>query len=292
MSRDRVIHSDDLPWTSEERGELFARRRRRLADSTEAQNLGCSMIELDPGKTAFPFHYHLANEEALYVLAGEGTLRLGAERVRVRTGDYIAFPPGPEHAHQLTNTGSEVLRYLVVSTMARPEIAVYPDSGKVGVYGTLPPDKNGEPRGGAMFPMDARVGYWDGEVEPSGDAERAESSEAPEDPVEAQRQREAALDERVESDLEALKRKLEAEGHTQPSAPEPQPEPEPAPSSDTAGDSDIEDDLEALKRKIAAERAGGQSKADAEPAASSSSSASPRPSDDLDELKRQLDSDS
>lgn len=293
MSRDRVIHSEDLPWTTEERGDLFARRRRRLADGTEAKNLGCSMFELDPGKTAFPFHYHLANEEALYVLAGDGTLRLGTERLRVRTGDYVPFPPGSEHAHQLTNTGSEVLRYLAVSTMISPEVAVYPDSDKVGVLGTIPDGEDGERHRIATFPMKAEVGYWEGEAEGSGSGEATPDAEVPdeEDPIEAKRKRDAAIEQGVEADLEALKRKLASEGVEPPPQPEPEPAPQPEPAateetSSASAESAIEDDLEALKRKIAAEKAGGGSKPDPEPAASSSA---PGPADDLDDLKRQLD---
>jgi len=121
------------------------------------------MVELDPGKTAWPFHFHRANEEAIYVLAGVGTLRLGTDRLRVRTGDYVAMPIGADHAHQLTNTGSEVLRYLVLSTMVTPDVCVYPDSGKVGVIDGLDDDE-GEVRRVVTFPQGAEVDYWEGET--------------------------------------------------------------------------------------------------------------------------------
>ena len=50
----------------------------------------------------------------------------------MRAGDYIAFPPGPP-GHQIVNRGAGPLRYLALSTMIEPEVAVYPDSKKVGV---------------------------------------------------------------------------------------------------------------------------------------------------------------
>jgi uncharacterized cupin superfamily protein len=32
-----------------------------------------------PGRRAWPYHYHLENEEAIYVLEGLGTLRIDEE---------------------------------------------------------------------------------------------------------------------------------------------------------------------------------------------------------------------
>ena len=162
------------------------------------QRLGCSMFELDPNATAFPFHYHLGNEEALYVLQGEGTLRLGTERKRVRAGDYVALPVGEDHAHQLTNTGDQVLRYLVFSTMREPDAIVYPDSDKVGVIAGSAPGGPSDTRVlSAFFPRSAAVSYAHGEgndtaePEPDDDADEA-----------------AEIGARIDAEIEALKRKL------------------------------------------------------------------------------------
>jgi uncharacterized cupin superfamily protein len=110
----------------------FAFLRKRLGAAAGSQKLGVSWFEIQPGKKAFPLHYHLANEEALYVLEGEGVLRLGDEEHSLRAGDYLAFTPGPP-GHQLINRGTGPLRYLALSTMIEPEVAVYPDSKKIGV---------------------------------------------------------------------------------------------------------------------------------------------------------------
>lgn len=182
------------------------------------------MMELDPGKTAWPFHYHQANEEALYVLAGEATLRLGSQRLRVRAGDYVALPAGPDDAHQLTNTGAELVRYLVISTMVTPDVCVYPDANKVGVVGALT-DADGRPQRVVTFMRDAEVDYWEGEAttldphEPSsakGSAHTGATSEGATqaDAHEPNDARQATIDQMVESDLAALKRKLERESTT------------------------------------------------------------------------------
>ena len=104
----------------------FAFRRKRLGAAAGGAGIGVSWFEIQPGKKAFPNHFHLANEEAVYVLEGEGILRLGEEMHHIRAGDYIAFPPGPP-GHQILNRGTAPLRYLALSTMREPEVAVYPD---------------------------------------------------------------------------------------------------------------------------------------------------------------------
>jgi len=110
----------------------FAFRRKRLGAAAGGKGIGLSWFELPPGKKAFPSHFHLANEEAMFILEGEGVLRLGEEELPLRAGDYFAFPPGPP-AHQVINRSQAPLRFLAFSTMLEPEVAVYPDSKKIGV---------------------------------------------------------------------------------------------------------------------------------------------------------------
>ena len=108
----------------------FAYRRKRLGAAAGGVGIGTSFIEVPPGKKGFPSHFHLANEEAVFVLEGEGVLRLGEERHPIRAGDYLAFPPGPP-AHQILNPSQAPLRILAISTMVDPEVVLYPDSGKI-----------------------------------------------------------------------------------------------------------------------------------------------------------------
>ena len=70
----------------------FAFRRKRLGAAVGAKGLGVSWFEIQPGKKAFPFHYHLANDEAVFVLEGEGVLRSGEEETPLRPRDYQRRP--------------------------------------------------------------------------------------------------------------------------------------------------------------------------------------------------------
>lgn len=130
-----------------------------------AEKLGYNLTVVPPGKSAFPFHNHIVNEEMVLVLEGQGEIRIGENRHPLRAGDVVALPAGgPETAHKITNTGTAALRYLAVSTRCLPEIAEYPDSGKFGVLAERPDQAQGTPQR-FMFVGREKDGldYWAGE---------------------------------------------------------------------------------------------------------------------------------
>ncbi len=157
-----AVNEADLEWSDTERGET-AFRRKKLAAAAGGDRLGCSLYELPPGGRSWPFHYHTANEEAVYVLAGEGRLRTGNGEHTLAAGDYVALPAGEEGAHRVVNDGDAPLRYLAVSTMTEPDVTVYPDSEKFGVFVGAPPGGEGERDLAGYYPVDADVDYWEGE---------------------------------------------------------------------------------------------------------------------------------
>jgi len=138
-----VVNIEEVTPMEENRGG-FAFRARRLGGEAGGGGIGCRHYEVPAGKTAFPFHFHSALEEALYILDGRGTVRIGKEKVEVGPGDYVAFPPGPEHAHQLVASSDGPLRYLCLSGPATPltlDIVGYPDSKKVAYAAGINPAK-------------------------------------------------------------------------------------------------------------------------------------------------------
>ena len=160
MSRHpHIVNVDEMEWNLRSHGERFAMKHKWIGNRAGGKKLGCSLYRIEPGKTAFPFHFHHANDEAMFILEGEGTLRLGEERYAVRKGDYIAFPAGEKQGHQLLNTSSAPLEYLCMSTLISPEIVEYPDSDKVGAMaGTF-----SEPAYRGNFKRGATVDYYEGE---------------------------------------------------------------------------------------------------------------------------------
>ncbi len=117
VDRPNVVGDGDLEWDEQSHGEKFGYRRKQLGSAAGGEKLGCSLYEVPPGRRAWPYHYHLANEEAIYVLEGSGILRIGGEEVQVTKGDYVALPARSEAAHQLVNSSEAVLRYLCFSSM-------------------------------------------------------------------------------------------------------------------------------------------------------------------------------
>jgi len=145
--------------------ERFDARMGFVGPRVGAQKLGYNITAVPPGKRAFPFHNHRVNEEMVFVLQGSGEIRIGENVYPIRPGDVIALPPGgKETAHQITNTGSEELRYLAVSTKLSPEIAEYPDSGKFGILAQFDADSDGKAQRFVFVGRaDASLDYWEGE---------------------------------------------------------------------------------------------------------------------------------
>jgi uncharacterized cupin superfamily protein len=159
-----VVNEQDLEWGEQSHGLKFGYRRKQLSSATGGEKLGCSLYEVSPGCRAWPYYYHFANEEAIYVLEGSGTLRIGERQITFSRGDYVAMPVGEGGAHQIINTSDEPLRYLCFSTMIEPDAMVYPDSNKIGLFAGSAPGGPKEKRTLSKFlRADAEVGYYEGE---------------------------------------------------------------------------------------------------------------------------------
>lgn len=164
MSETRIVNIADLPMKDVGDGAGFAARAGRAGPAIGSFGLGCSLVEVAPGKSACPFHRHFVRDELFFIIEGEGTARIGDQAHAVRAGDLIAAPAGGE-AHQIINTGAASLRYLALSAEDPTDIIEYPDSGKLAVgAGFVNGDKARATldRLGRLEP----AGYWDGETGP------------------------------------------------------------------------------------------------------------------------------
>ncbi len=156
-----VINLDRLSLKEHGHGERFAARIASIAPLIGAEQLGYRLVELAPGKEAWPYHKHHANEELFIILTGQGELRFDEELHPLHPGDLVACPVG--HAHAMRNTGNEPMRYLAISTMRHPEVVEYPDSGKFGCAAGRAPGSPDEPTFVHFGRVSDAVDYWEGE---------------------------------------------------------------------------------------------------------------------------------
>jgi uncharacterized cupin superfamily protein len=153
------VNEGDLDWSMlDEEGMRI--RRKKLGEAAGGDRLGCSLYELPAGERSWPYHYHTENEESIYVLGGRGRLRLGGESVSLEAGDYVALPADESGAHRVVNDSDGPIRYLMASTMDDPEVTVYPDSEKIGVFVGSPPGGEDERSVHGYYRSEDAVDYW------------------------------------------------------------------------------------------------------------------------------------
>jgi uncharacterized cupin superfamily protein len=144
------------PELREGRPAGFRSPASRVDEAIGGSMLAGKLYELPPGESVCPYHYELGDEEWLIVLAGRPTVRHPGGEDGLEPGDVVCFPAGPTGAHKISNPGDEAARVLIVSTHRLPSVAVYPDSGKVGVF-------TDDERDDLLVRRSSAVDYWDGE---------------------------------------------------------------------------------------------------------------------------------
>ncbi|QLK25478.1 cupin domain-containing protein [Natrinema zhouii] len=154
------VNESTFGWKEFDHGETVFRRK-ELSNAVNASDLGCSLYELPPGMRSWPYHYHTANEEAIYVLAGDGQLKTEDGLEPLTAGDYVTLPADERGGHRVVNDGADTLRYLAMSTMNEPDVTIYPEMGKFGVFVGSPPGGRDERSLEGYYRIDDETEYWD-----------------------------------------------------------------------------------------------------------------------------------
>ena len=140
----------------------FTCRRARIGRQVGSEKIGLSLWDLPPGQAAYPYHWHIAEEELVVVLTGRPSLRTPDGWRELEQGEVVSFLVGEAGAHQIVNRTEETVRFLALSNQ-QPDICVYPDSGKVAASERRP-DGSGLR---LMFREQDAVNYHEGEVAPA-----------------------------------------------------------------------------------------------------------------------------
>jgi uncharacterized cupin superfamily protein len=145
-----AVNIDELEWKEWSHGK-YGGKTKAIADAAGAQKIGVVLEELLPGQQSSPLHYHLKEEEHIWIIRGQATLRLGSQSYLLQAGQYVCFLAGEEEAHCLINESDASCLYLVVGEKIKEDIVVYPESNKVSVRLL-----------GQVY-MNEPVGYWQDE---------------------------------------------------------------------------------------------------------------------------------
>ena len=105
------------------------RTNKSLGDLTGLTGIGFHLIEVEPGRETTEFHKHYHEDEAVFILAGNATARIGDQDFAVKAGDFIGYRKGGL-AHSIENTGKDMLRCIVVGERLAHDVGDYPDKAK------------------------------------------------------------------------------------------------------------------------------------------------------------------
>lgn len=104
------------------------RYRHRLGDAAGLTQFGVNLMRLAPGAWSSQRHWHSAEDEFVFVVAGEVVLVTGSGEEVLRAGDCAGFPAGVADGHHLQNRSAADAVVLEVGTR-RPDDdeTTYPD---------------------------------------------------------------------------------------------------------------------------------------------------------------------
>ena len=129
--RPPVCHVPDMEWQEWRVSPTIQSRGKRM--SPKGAHLGVQIEELPPGCNTGTAHYHMKEEEHLYVLEGAMEVRLGKDLHTVKPGDYMCFLAGEPLEHKFRNPFDTACRYIFLGDHFKDEVVVYPDNEAVGV---------------------------------------------------------------------------------------------------------------------------------------------------------------
>jgi uncharacterized cupin superfamily protein len=104
------------------------RKRWKLGDAAGLTQFGVNLMRLPPGQWTSQRHWHTAEDEFVWVVAGEVVLVTDEGEHVLRAGDCAGFPAGVPNGHHLQNrSDAEAVLLEVGSRRPAEDGATYPD---------------------------------------------------------------------------------------------------------------------------------------------------------------------
>lgn len=111
-----------------------------ISETGQLSQFGSFVEVLQPGCRSSIKHWHSAEDEMVYVLAGEITVVEGTSETLMRAGSVATFRAGVPVGHYLENRSSSPTHCLVVGTRAPVDRITYPEHDRVCLRDRSLPD--------------------------------------------------------------------------------------------------------------------------------------------------------
>ncbi|MGE0628319.1 MAG: cupin domain-containing protein [Hyphomicrobiaceae bacterium] len=112
--------------------DLEGRVKRPLTDLLGLTQFGVNVTTLEPGAMSSQRHWHMTEDEFIYVLEGEIALVTDEGEQVLTSGMAAGFPKADGNGHHLINRSSSVATYLEIGTRMPEDDIAYPDVDMVG----------------------------------------------------------------------------------------------------------------------------------------------------------------
>jgi uncharacterized cupin superfamily protein len=122
------------------------RQRTRLGNAAGLTQFGVNLLRLPPGCWSAQRHWHVGEDEFIYVVSGEVVLVTDAGDEVLRLGDCAGFKAGDKNGHCLQNRSNTDATVLEVGTrVPGGDTAYYPECDMVAVPGGTYTRRDGTP---------------------------------------------------------------------------------------------------------------------------------------------------
>ncbi|MDD3187090.1 MAG: cupin domain-containing protein [Bacilli bacterium] len=151
-----ILNEKEIPKKPKKENSEYQFSKQEITKRSDFNQCHICIYEIEPLKSAYPYHYHMCNTEAFYIIEGEGKIITINGETNIKNGDIIVFPPGINGGHKIVNTSNaNILKYIDFDTTNSPDIIEYPNSNKIGVIiHNVSSD---------FYKKDSKVDYYKGE---------------------------------------------------------------------------------------------------------------------------------
>jgi uncharacterized cupin superfamily protein len=104
-----------------------ARARQRLGESAGLSDFGVNLLRLPPGSWSSQRHWHMAEDEFVFVVEGEVVLITDCGEETLRAGDSAGFKAGVKDGHHLQNRSTRDAVVLEVGSRKEEDEGEYSD---------------------------------------------------------------------------------------------------------------------------------------------------------------------